>query len=67
MAARGEGGGQENQMSPFEVTKSVISLYVENTKWGAVIRGEERQSEVPGKHRQAVEVVQGVVAHLQCV
>jgi ribonuclease P/MRP protein subunit RPP40 len=40
VAARGEGGGQENQMTPFEVTKSVISLYVDDTKWGAVIRGE---------------------------
>ena len=27
-------------MAPFEVTKSVISLYVDDTKWGAVIRGE---------------------------
>ena len=40
VAARGEGGGQENQMTPFEVTKSVISLYVDDTKWGAVIRGD---------------------------
>ena len=40
---RGEGGGQENtenQMTPFDVTEWVISLYVDDTKWGAIVRGE---------------------------
>ena len=31
-------------MTPFEVTDSVISLYVDDTKWGVVIR-EERDRE----------------------
>ena len=30
----------ENQLTPFDVTESVISLYVDDTKLGAVIRGE---------------------------
>ena len=46
VAARGEGGGQENpenlenQMTAFDITESVISLYVDDTKWGAIVRGE---------------------------
>ena len=40
VAARGEGEGTENQMTPFDITKSVCSLYVDDTKWGAAVRGE---------------------------
>ena len=50
VAARVEGGGQENQNTPFEVIKSVISLYVYQTKWGADMLYEARgegQSQVP--------------------
>ena len=59
MAARREGGGQENQMTPFEVTKLFISLYVDETKLGAVTVYEWREEgqSVSRKALQAGKVV----------
>ena len=61
MADRREGGGQENQITPFEVTKSFISLYVDETKLGAVTFYEGRGTEsVSRKALQTGKVVHRV-------